>query len=67
MNDENKILKTTEINECFVNDVCSIVEEGRRQAYNAVNSAMIETIGRWGNESWKKSNAELNEQNMANI
>ncbi len=30
MNDENKILRTTEINECFVNDVCSIVEEGRR-------------------------------------
>ena len=48
MNDENKILRTTEINECFVNDVCSIVEEGRRQAYNAVNSAMIETYWKVG-------------------
>lgn len=48
MNNENKILRTTEINECFVNDVCSIVEEGRRQAYNAVNSAMIETYWKVG-------------------
>lgn len=48
MNDENKILRTTELNECFVNDVCSIVEEGRRQAYNAVNSAMIETYWKVG-------------------
>ena len=48
MNNENKILRTTELNEFFVNDVCSIVEEGRRQAYNAVNSTMMETYWKVG-------------------
>ena len=32
----------------FVSDICSIIEEGRRQAYNAINSSMIETYWKIG-------------------
>jgi TATA-binding protein-associated factor Taf7 len=32
----------------LVNDVCTIIEHGRKQAYSAVNTAMIETYWKIG-------------------
>lgn len=32
----------------FVNDVCDIIERGRKQAYDAVNGSMIETYWKIG-------------------
>ena len=43
-----KLGNTTEMHSAFVGDVCAIVEEGRRKAYGAVNSAMIETYWKVG-------------------
>lgn len=43
----NKTLKNN-INNTFVNDVCSIIEKGRQQAYTAINASMIETYWKIG-------------------
>ena len=43
----NKTLKTN-ISNTFVNDVCSIIEKGRQQAYTAINASMIETYWKIG-------------------
>lgn len=43
----NKTLKTN-ISNTFVNDVCSIIEKGRQQAYTAINASMIETYWQIG-------------------
>lgn len=45
---DKKMLKTTEVDSFFVDDVCSIVEEGRQKAYCAVNNTMIETYWKVG-------------------
>ena len=36
------------VNKAFVSDVCSIIEDGRQKAYDAVNNSMIETYWRVG-------------------
>lgn len=48
MNDEKNLLNTSTIDSFFVDDICSIVEEGRQKAYSAVNSTMMETYWKVG-------------------
>ena len=36
-------------------DVCSIIEQGRKEAYASVNHKMIETYWNIGDASWKKN------------
>ena len=67
MNERNTVQATPEIHSAFVGDVCAIVEEGRKKAYNAVNNAMIETYWRVGQriveeEQRGKQRAEYGEQ-----
>lgn len=48
--------KPMSLNDSFINEVKQIVEQARREAYTAINSAMVKHIGKWANASWKKNN-----------
>ena len=47
MDEKNTIQTKAEVHSAFIGDVCTIVEEGRQKAYDAVNSAIIETYWKW--------------------
>ena len=41
-------MKSLQVNQGFVSDVCNIIDEGRQKAYSSVNSLMIETYWKIG-------------------